>query len=778
MRSFIHVGLTAAFLVAIAAGVIVFWSVQEPDSAPLPVGPVNLEAQSANTRPVARPLGRTTRLFGDHEYIDSGADIALRYTPPVYDQSSIAEARGVRRERGKIGMAALRQQMAPLPPDHERRPHFEALLALLQMYEGEFTAAIETLDRLIDERNLDPERRDHMIALRAVANLRRGEVENCVACVGPSSCIFPIAREAVHQKPEGSRAAVRDLTDYLSRNPEDYGARWLLNLAAMTLGEYPDKVPAQYLIPLDPFRSRHDPGRFVNIAANAGLNSRGPNMLGGSVFDDFTGDGLADILVATVDFDLGASLFVNRGDGTFEDRGGSMGLSEQMLACNTQQADFDNDGKLDVLILRGGWDDPCRLSLLRNTGTAFEDVTLESGLGEAIPSQSAAWGDYDNDGRLDLYVCGESSPVFRQPMNRCRLYHNEGAGKFRDLAEQAGVLNERFAKGACWGDYDSDGHLDLYVSNYQKPNRLYHNNGNGTFTDLAEKLGVTEPLDSFACWFWDYDNDGRLDIFVASFRASVNGYARSILRLEHRGETPRLFRNLGPDGFKDVTRETGLDRVFLIMGSNFADIDNDGYLDVYLGTGQPPYSSLFPNVMLKNISGERFDDVTLATGTGHLQKGHGVSFADWDGDGDLDLFVEIGGATPGDRSHNALFQNPGHGRHWIALKLVGTKTNRAALGARVRVDFRQPDGRLRSIYRVVGSGSSFGGNSLVVHAGLDRASKAESITVSWPASKTEQTFRDVDADQTLEITEGTATPRKLKTLKTSPRNVEQGATGL
>src|SRR5262249_23254392 len=153
------------------------------------------------------------------------------------------------------------------------------------------------------------------------------------------------------------------------------------------------------------------------------------------------------------------------------------------------------------------------------------------------------------------------------------------------------------------------------------------------------------------------DNDGRLDLFVAGFQATLNAVISDALGRPAKGERPRLYRNLGRDGFGDVTAEVGLARVLLPMGSNFADVDNDGFLDVDLGTGRPPYSNLVPNVMFKNVAGSRFEDVTVATGTGHLQKGHGVSFADWDHDGDLDLFVEVGGQVPGDRGHNALFQN-------------------------------------------------------------------------------------------------------------------------
>jgi hypothetical protein len=173
------------------------------------------------------------------------------------------------------------------------------------------------------------------------------------------------------------------------------------------------------------------------------------------------------------------------------------------------------------------------------------------------------------------------------------------------------------------------------------------------------------------------------------------------------------------------------------------------------------YSGLDLNLLFKNVAGRRFEDVTLSSGTGHLQKGHGVSFADWDDDGDLDLFVELGGAAPGDRSHNALFRNPGHGRHWLKVKLVGTTTNRSAIGAKIRVELRRPDGTARAIHRTVGNNSSFGGNSLVETIGVLDAARVAELTVSWPTSRTTQTFRDLAADQAIEITEGSASFRPL-----------------
>jgi hypothetical protein len=228
-----------------------------------------------------------------------------------------------------------------------------------------------------------------------------------------------------------------------------------------------------------------------------------------------------------------------------------------------------------------------------------------------------------------------------------------------------------------------------------------------------------------------------------------------------RSSRPRLYRNLGSDGFRDVSQEVGLDRAMAPMGANFGDIDNDGYLDIYLGTGDMSYEGLDVNLLFKNIDGYRFDDATTSSATGHLQKGHGVSFADWDSDGDLDLFVELGGATPGDQAYNVLFQNPGHGRQWLKVKLIGTRTNRAALGAKIRVDLKTADGQTRSIHRTIGNNSSFGGNSLVETIGLLDAKSVALLTVSWPTSRTSQTFRDIPAGQAIEIVEGAANYKVL-----------------
>ncbi len=202
---------------------------------------------------------------------------------------------------------------------------------------------------------------------------------------------------------------------------------------------------------------------------------------------------------------------------------------------------------------------------------------------------------------------------------------------------------------------------------------------------------------------------------------------------------------------KTSPSEAGLDLVFSAMGSNYADFDNDGWLDMYLGTGDPDIATLVPNRMFKNVMGQRFADISTSSGTGHLQKGHGIACGDWDRDGDLDLFVETGGALNGDRYHNVLFQNPGQGNHWLTVKLVGKKTNRAAVGARIKLVTAGE--KPLTIYRHVSSGSSFGANPLEQTIGLAKATRVDRLEIYWPTSDTTQVFRDVSGDQAIEVTE-------------------------
>ncbi len=754
-----------------AAGGAAYWlagadwrTLRGGGKSPLPLPQAGPTAPA--DQPTAPPVVDRTGLIED-----GGLGLASLFSGSIRDPESLDEIRAMVGDRGPVGVAVFQAEvdarLGPNPPPDEvaHRGRMQRNLGLLLLYEGRFDEAGAAFAGALEKgraTGLDARAQAELVALRGVAALRRGEVDNCILCLGPSSCLLPIAPEAVHKRPDGSREAIGHFTEYLKIVPADLRVRWLLNLAFMTLGEHPAKVPPEYLIPLDRLGTAEGLGRFDNVAAAVGLTSRGPNQAGGSLFDDLNGDHHPDIFTTSLDAELGASLYVNNGDGTFDDRSTAAGLGEQVYGLNLARADYDNDGDLDVVVLRGGWEKPLRLSLLRNKGDAtFDDVTLAAGLGTPIATEAAAWGDFDDDGLADLYVCGEYlsytgvNTTTPDPRNRCRLYRNKGDGTFEDVAAAAGVTNDQCAKGAAWGDFDDDGDQDLFVSNMTGPCRLYRNQGDGTFEDVAAEYGVTGADRGFACWFFDYDNDGKLDLYVNN---NGNGLAATAARAlgqpPDRPSRPRLYRNLGDQGFRDLTVSARLDHVVSPMGCNFGDLDHDGFLDLYIGDGGMAYAELVPNLMFRNDGGRRFLDVTISSGTGHLQKGHGVSFADAEGDGDLDVFVEVGGGVPGDRGYNLLFRNPGHGRRWLQVKLVGTQTNRAALGAKLRAVGKGPDGQPRTIHRTIGNNSSFGGNTLVETLGLLDAKSLDSLEITWPTSRTTQTYRDLPADQLIVVTEG------------------------
>ena len=579
-----------------------------------------------------------------------------------------------------------------------------------------------------------------------IAEIRRGESDNCVHGHAALSCIFPLRAAAQHKLTSGSEKAVQHFLEYLKSAPDDLEVKWLLNIAYMTLGKYPQDVPSTYLIRPETFNSEQDIGRFVDIAPALGLNVF--QMAGGIIVDDFDNDGFLDVVISTFDSCSSLHYFHNNGDGTFSDWSAKAGFSDQLGGLNIVQTDYNNDGLLDIFVIRGAWELPIRNSLLRNNGDGtFTDVTHEAGLAEpAFQTLSAAWADFDNDGYLDLFLGHENAPN--------RLFHNNGDGTFTDVSRKAGIDRVAIAKGVTIGDYNNDGYPDIYVSNLGQENFLFRNNGDGTFTEVANELNVAWPTWSFPTWFFDYDNDGALDLFVAGYSFSLTEVVHSALRQPIHSDTLRLYKNLGNGTFRDATKEVGLDRVLMPMGSNFGDIDNDGFLDFYLGTGGPSYGSLVPNILFKNDKGKRFVDITTSSGTGHLQKGHAVAFADINNDGDQEILAEIGGATPGDRYFSAVFKNPGnHGNNWITIKLVGVKTNRAAIGARLKVTVKDETGQPRDIYRWVTSGGSFGSSPLRQHIGIGGAREIDSVEVWWPTSKTRQTFHSLPVNGCVQINE-------------------------
>lgn len=630
--------------------------------------------------------------------------------------------------------------------------------ATLLNYEGEPHKAYDSLTAL--RASLEGKEAESaawlysIIYFQGVSALRRGENENCVMCRGESSCILPISPAAVHRNPRGSRAAIKHFTEYLERFPDDLEVRWLLNLAHMTLGEYPDKVNPSYLVPLDRWvKSDVTLGKFRDIGERLGVNRF--NQAGGAIMEDFDNDGLLDLAVTSFDPVQPMSFYRNKGDGTFEDRSESAGVANQLGGLYCVQGDYNNDGHMDIYVPRGAWlSYGMRPTLLRNNGDGtFADVTEEAELLEPMNSNSAAWADYDNDGFLDLFVCCEQQPN--------RLYHNRGNGTFEEVSERARLhwTGQPMCKGVAWLDYDNDRYPDLFLNYLSGAAHLYRNNRDGSFSEVTQSMGVNGPQCGFSCWAWDYDNDGWLDIFATCYDRSVKDVVKGLLGEPHGRLSNRLFRNVNGQGFENKTKAAGLDMVFATMGSNFADFDNDGYLDMYLATGEPSLGTLVPNRMFKNVGGKRFAEVTASSGTGHLQKGHAVACGDWDRDGDVDLFVEIGGAVNGDKYHNVLFENPGQGNHWLSVRLVGKKTNRAAIGARIKAVTAGPEPT--TIHRHVSSGSSFGANTLQQTLGLAKADRIATLEIRWPTSETTQVFHDIAADQAIEVTEFAEDYRKL-----------------
>jgi len=597
-----------------------------------------------------------------------------------------------------------------------------------------------------------------------VAAMRKGENDNCVARHTAQSCLLPIEGDGVHTDQAGSREAMRWLREAIATSPDEavkLCARWLLNIAAMTVSEYPKALSEGELIAPEVYASEAEFPRFPDVAPALGLNDF--DLSGGAILEDFDEDGLLDVFTSS--WNTGTSLHFHRncGDGKFEDRSRAANLEGLYGGLNLAHADYDSDGWNDVLVLRGAWLFGPRgqipKSLLQNRGDGtFLDVTIRTGLNEEFyPSQAAGFADYDLDGDLDLYIGSEANIENTFPG---QLFQNQGDGTFRDVAEKARVENVRFCKGVSWGDYDNDRYPDLYVSNLGGKERLYRNRRDGTFEDVAEKLGVTGPTNSFPTWFWDFDNDGALDIFVSTYELvdiqatlRLAPVAASYLGLQFEGELACLYKGDGKGGFRDVAVERNIKRLTLPMGSNFGDLDNDGFLDFYLGTGYPAYDGLIPNVLYWNRGGEKFLDVSAAAGVGHLQKGHGVAFGDLDRDGDLDLFEQMGGAYPGDGFGDTLYENPGFGSHWLALELTGVTSNRSAIGTRIHAEFEDGDSR-RHVWRWVDTGGSFGSNPLEQHLGLGKAKSVARLEIHWPRSDTTQVFENVAADQRIEIVEG------------------------
>ncbi len=597
----------------------------------------------------------------------------------------------------------------------------------------------------------------------AICHLRKGEQDNCIQNHTNESCIIPISEIGQHIQRESSNAAIFYLNQCLETHPTNYEYQYLLNIAHMTLGTYPDSVPPEFIIPLHYFQQDGFP-KFEDIGSNLGVDVN--ELSGGLCVGDFNGDFYLDLMVSSWGFEDQIRYYENDRSGGFLDRTSYTGLVGVTGGLNLKHADYNNDGHLDFVILRGAWLENyggIPNSLIRNNGDGtFTDVTQEVGMYSLRPTQTAVWADFNLDGWLDLFIANESKP---NSVNPCELFLNTGKGTFREVAQEANLRAFGFFKGVDAGDINNDGFPDLYISNFEGNNLLYVNRGldNGLlFAPFEDSMSIAGPYESFPTWMFDYNNDGFEDIFVSGYSNAEKSPANMLMAnirnphdpriMERR---PKLYRNNGDGSFDDVGYDLGLTEPAPTMGCNFGDLDNDGFLDFYLATGDPSFLSIVPNRMYRNIGGERFEDITFSGGFGHIQKGHAIGFGDLDLDGDQDIYAVMGGAYEGDNYQNVLFENPiGNKNNWINIILEGTVSNRSAIGSRVKISINDQD-TPRTVFHTVGSGASFGGNSLMAEIGLGQARVIKSLEITWAnAKRIVSVYTDIPVNKVIRIKEG------------------------
>lgn len=525
---------------------------------------------------------------------------------------------------------------------------------------------------------------------------------------------------------------------------------------------------------------------FTDVTGSAGIRFRHVNgafgqkylpetMGSGVAFLDADGDGWQDLLfVNSMAWDRGAApragrstlaLYRNNANGTFTDVTTRAGLAVPMYGIGVAAADYDNDGRTDIYITALG---PNRL--FRNLGNLkFEEVGRRAGVDDPGFSTSAAWLDYDRDGKLDLFVANYVQWSIEKDLfctldgktksyctpesykgQSSTLYRGRGDGSFENVTKRAGLEDPGSkALGVALTDYNNDGWLDLFVANDTQPNRLYENKRNGTFADVGLSAGVAFNEAGVARAGMgvdaaDYDNSGRQSIVIGNFS----------------NEMMALYTNEGNGLYIDEAPRATIGRASLLtltFGCFFFDYDLDGLLDVFAANGhvaddinrvQPRVTYAQPPHLFRNKGSRQFDEVTSASGPGLAQKmvARGAAYADYDGDGDLDLAV----STNNGPAH-LLRNDGGNANHYLRLQLIGSTVNRDAIGALARVI---PSGGSASPWAMVKTGSSYASQSeLPLTFGLARASKVEKIEVKWPNGRTE-TLPGVDADQRITITEG------------------------
>lgn len=536
--------------------------------------------------------------------------------------------------------------------------------------------------------------------------------------------------------------------------------QWLLSVALRQVKGTVPALPNNVVFPALEAPDRPALLEFENMAPSLGLDRKDGN--GTVAWGDYDGDGRPDVFLA------GSGTFVavfHNDGGRFHEVTEQVGLAKVPSGYSLNLVDYDDDGKLDLYISLNGWSGPMRNRLYRNTGGKFVDVSAQSGADDPGDGFVSLWGDLDNDGLLDLVVANGVLKDGSVP----QILRNNGNGTFTNVTKAAG-LDEPPAYGAigiALGDYDKDGRLDLFINGLEPaPNRLYHNDGRLHFTNAAGRAGVLQPThNGFVCFFTDYNNDGWPDILttsLADWNSTVEGLRQGYHPPSPKAVHPdasRLFRNNADGTFTDVTWQARLFYPMGTMGAGAGDLDNDGCVDFYFGTGDPQMSRLEPNRFFHNNCDGTFTDLTNYVGFARPgNKGHGVAFIDIDDDGDLDLYAQLGGHYPGDWAANAFYRNrKGNRNHWLQIELTGVKSNRFAIGAQVTAKMQG-----LTVYREVKGSSGFGSTEPYrVHLGLAQHEVVDSLEIRWPSGLV-QRFAGVAANQALALREGAESYTKLR----------------